>query len=167
MCFFLFFCIEFIEVALVNKIIQVSGVQFYKTSSVYCIVCSPPQVKSPSTTIYPLIPSSNSPHPPFLLVTPHWCQCLEGLLWGVVCLFAFCFISSPFSPSCSNHSPLTAVSLFSLSLFLFCLLISLCFFNYKIVTTDTYPISEGLWWLMTCVRCTEGLDGRPSICCRV
>ena len=26
---------------LVNKIIQVSGVQFYNTSSVYCVVCSP------------------------------------------------------------------------------------------------------------------------------
>ena len=31
---------------------QVSGVLFYNTSSVYCIVCSPPQVKSPSITIY-------------------------------------------------------------------------------------------------------------------
>ena len=30
---------------LVNKIMYVSGVQFYNISSVYCIVCSPPQVK--------------------------------------------------------------------------------------------------------------------------
>ena len=57
---FLFF-IEFTGVTLINKIIQVLGVQFYSTSSVHCIVCSPPQVKSPSTTIYPpiLFPSSS------------------------------------------------------------------------------------------------------------
>ena len=40
--FFLFVCfyffIEFIEVTLVNKTIQVSGVQSYSTLSVYCIV---------------------------------------------------------------------------------------------------------------------------------
>ena len=35
---------------LVIKIIQVSGVQFYNMSSLYCIVCSPPQVKFPSIT---------------------------------------------------------------------------------------------------------------------
>ena len=35
--------------------------QFYNTSSVYHIVCSPPQVKSSSITIYPLLPSSISP----------------------------------------------------------------------------------------------------------
>ena len=29
-----------------NKIIQGSGVQFYNTSSVYCVVCSPPRAKS-------------------------------------------------------------------------------------------------------------------------
>ena len=33
---------EFIEVTVVNKIIQVSSVQFY-TLSVYCIVCLPPK----------------------------------------------------------------------------------------------------------------------------
>ena len=38
---------------LVNKIIQVSGVPFYNTKSLYCIVCSPPQIMSPSITIYP------------------------------------------------------------------------------------------------------------------
>ena len=41
-------------VTLVNKIIQVSGVQFDNTSSAHCVVCSPPQVKSPSVTIYPI-----------------------------------------------------------------------------------------------------------------
>ena len=36
------FFIEFIGMTLVNKIIQVSGIQLCITSSVYCIVCSPP-----------------------------------------------------------------------------------------------------------------------------
>ena len=35
------FLIEFVGVTLVNKIIQVSGAQFYNTSSVHCTVCSP------------------------------------------------------------------------------------------------------------------------------
>ena len=48
--FFFYFFIEFIGMTLVNC---TSGVQFYNTSSVYCIVFSPSQVKSPSITIYP------------------------------------------------------------------------------------------------------------------
>ena len=31
----------------------VAGAEFYNTSSVHCIVCSPPQVRSLSITIYP------------------------------------------------------------------------------------------------------------------
>ena len=45
--------IEFIGLTLVNKIIEISGVQFYNTSSVHCTAYSPLQVKSPSITIYP------------------------------------------------------------------------------------------------------------------
>ena len=55
--YYFFNLIEFVEVIVVHKIIQVSGVQFYKTSPVYCTVCSPPKVKSPSITIYPPLPS--------------------------------------------------------------------------------------------------------------
>ena len=44
--------IELIRETLVDKIIQVSGVQFSNASSVYCIACSAPQVKSPSIIIY-------------------------------------------------------------------------------------------------------------------
>ena len=40
---FFFLFIEFIGVTLVNKIIQVSGTRFHNTSSVHCIVCSPPK----------------------------------------------------------------------------------------------------------------------------
>ena len=57
------FLIGFIGVTLVHKIIQVSSIQFYNTSSVHCVVCSPPQVTSPSITIYPPLTP-----PPFPLV---------------------------------------------------------------------------------------------------
>lgn len=42
--------VDFLEVALVNKITQISGVQFCNTSPVYGTVCSPPQTKSPSAS---------------------------------------------------------------------------------------------------------------------
>ena len=57
--------IEFIGVALINKIMLVSGTHFYNTPSVYCTVCSPPQVKSPSITIYPPFTLSYLPPHPF------------------------------------------------------------------------------------------------------
>ena len=67
--FFFFLFIEFIGVTLVNKIIQVSGVQFYNTSSVHCIMCSPPQVTSPSNTIYLSYTLLHLPPPPPLALT--------------------------------------------------------------------------------------------------
>ena len=68
MIFFQFFIfIEFIGVALVSKIIQVSVVQLHNTSSVYCTVQSPPQFTSSSVTIYfPRYSSSTSLHSPSL-----------------------------------------------------------------------------------------------------
>ena len=45
------FYIKFIGMSLVNKIIQVSGVHFYDTWSVYCFMCTPPKVKSSSIII--------------------------------------------------------------------------------------------------------------------
>ena len=41
----LFFLLKLIGVTLVDKIIQVSSVQFYDTSSVHLIVCPPPNIK--------------------------------------------------------------------------------------------------------------------------
>lgn len=38
------FFIDFIRVTLVYKIIQISAIKFYNTSSINCIVCFPPQV---------------------------------------------------------------------------------------------------------------------------
>ena len=58
-----------IGVTLFNRIMWVSGVQFYNTPSVYCIVCSPLQVRSPSSTVSPLYPLFYPPlHPASPLV---------------------------------------------------------------------------------------------------
>ena len=59
--------IEFFRVILVNKIKEASGAQFHNTSPVHCIVCLPPQVKSPSIIIYPFtlnfpLPAPTSSH---------------------------------------------------------------------------------------------------------
>ena len=82
---------------LVNKIIEVSGVQFCKSLG-YCIVCSLPQGESPSVTICPLyllIP----PPPPSPLVSVTLLS-VSMSCWGVffVLLFSFCLITSPFLP---------------------------------------------------------------------
>ena len=66
--------IDCIGVTLVNEIIQVSGAQFCNTLSVHCVVCSPPQVRSPSVTIY-------SPSPPLPPPSP-----LPGNHHTVVCV---------------------------------------------------------------------------------
>ena len=59
---FFFLFIEFVQVTLVNKTIQVAGAQFYNIPSVHYIVCLPPLVKFLSITIYP----STHPMPPIL-----------------------------------------------------------------------------------------------------
>ena len=59
--FLSFFKIELIRETLVNKIIWVTGVQFYNTSSVYCIVCLPS--KSPITLYIPFTLSYLLPVP--------------------------------------------------------------------------------------------------------
>ena len=91
---------------LANEMIQVSGVQFYNASPVYCTVCSPPQVKSPSITIsfYRLSTLFHSP-------TPSPSSNLHTVV--CVCEFSFCLIPSPF-----RHNPAkTPSSLISASLF--------------------------------------------------
>ena len=106
-------CIEFIGVTLVNKIIQVSDAQFYNTSAVHCIVCSPPEVMSLSITTDPPIPSSAYPHPHPGYYYYHTMVHVPE--------FSFSFLLNSLSlPSCLTT---TAVSLLSMSLSLFSLLV--------------------------------------------
>ena len=107
--FFLF--IKFIGVTLVNKIIQVSGAQFHNTSFVHWTVCSPPQVKSPSITIYP-------PYILFYLPLPHLPLAITVLV-SVSISSSFSFLLNPSIP---NHSPNSCQPALSMSLSLFCLL---------------------------------------------
>ena len=113
--FSVFIFIEFFGVTLANKIKSVSGVYFCNTASLYCTVCSPPQVTCHQhlSLLHPLLPPS--------ILFPsgnHRKQCLS---------FFLCLIPSFFSPSHPLQFlfPLTVVSLFSvfMSLFLFCLLV--------------------------------------------
>ena len=71
--------IDFIAVILVNKTTQVSGAQFYNTPSGQCVVCSPPQGRSPSITIYP-------PYTFFYLLLPF----LSGNHHTIACVYEFC-----------------------------------------------------------------------------
>ena len=103
-----FLCCEFIEVTLVNKVIQVSGAQFNNTSSVHCVVYSPPLLKSPSTTIYPM--HTLCPSPPTIT-----------MLLSVFMSFSLFFAQSS---SQHPHPPLQlSTGSLSVSLSLFCLLV--------------------------------------------
>ena len=79
---------------LVNKIIHVSGAQFYNTSSVYYIVRSPPQVMSQSMPFIPPIPSS-TPSP---WQSPHCCLCPWDFSLSLFCLIP----PLPAAPSPAN-----------------------------------------------------------------
>ena len=86
---FLFFLIEFIEVTLVNKSIQVSTVQFYNTSPVYYIVCPPPKAKSPSLPFeiaFPLLPVTAGPY--------HY-SCILSLVLQHIVLWPTLFFTNP------------------------------------------------------------------------
>ena len=126
-CIVLIF-IEFIGVTLVNKLIQVSSVQFSNTSFVYCIVCSSPKVKSPFLTI-------DHPPPLYSLLLSR-IPFLSGNRHAVVCVyevgFLFFLIPSHISPpsTLSLLSPVNLLSV-SVSLFPFCSLDSIYKWNHK------------------------------------
>lgn len=66
---------------LVNKTTQVLGVPFHNTSPVYCMVCSPPQVKS-SSIIYPCLTLFHLPPLPWvngILDKRNFVQRFQGL----------------------------------------------------------------------------------------
>ena len=100
LCSFLnFYCIEFIGVILIHKIIQVSSVQLNKTPSVLCCIVHPlPQRVFPSLFPLPLCPPPPTPTPS-LWLAPHCCLCL--------CVMYIWFLPSPFTffQSAPPHSP--------------------------------------------------------------
>ena len=97
---FLKYFIEFIGVTLVNTIMQVSGVQFYNTSSVYCTVCSPPQVKLSSIVIFPPFTLVCLPHPSGPSGHHHTLVCVyEVFIWP---LLLYLFPPGPPTPHPSD-----------------------------------------------------------------
>ena len=88
-----YFFIEFIGVTLVNKIIQVSDVQVYNASSVYCIVCSPPKSSPHSSPFVPLT-LSYLPYPsfPLLIIMLSVSMNLLGFLFLLLLFWFFCLI---------------------------------------------------------------------------
>ena len=67
---FLSLFIEFIGVNWFTTI-QVSGVQHYNASSVHCTVCSPPQVRSPSGSTFPVPLPPHPGQPPYCCTFVH------------------------------------------------------------------------------------------------
>ena len=109
---------------------------FYNThtSSVHCIVWSPPQVRSPSVTSYPPFTLSYLLPP----LSPPGNHCAVVCLWGFLFFFLnlFTFLILPPKPS-----PLTAISLFSISM-------SLSLFSLLVYFVHQIPhINEIIWGL--------------------
>ena len=95
-------------------------------SSVHDIVCSPPQVDSPSTTIYPLYPLL--PHPPPLAVT---IQLSVSMSLFSSLLDPFTFLTQPPNPSLWQLSICTLyLGLCFYFVSLFCSLDSTCKWNH-------------------------------------
>ena len=132
--FFVFFILNLLGVILVHKTIQVSSIQLNKTS-VYCIVCPSLQTKFISVSNYPPFAFFYLPPPPFPLDIT---ILLSVSMWDMHIYFLlnpFTFIHPPFNPP----SPLTVVSLFYVSVFLFYLLNSFVHYIPR--------ISEIIWYL--------------------
>ena len=133
---------------LVNKMKLVSGAQFHNMSSVHCIVCSPPQVKSSSITIYTPMPSYTYPssasgsHP-----TVVWMS------------FSLCFSfqlnhsTSPPGPRTFQPSIPTAISLLSISLSLCCLFLLFIRFH---IWVKSYGNCLSITILFHLVSCCPG-----------
>ena len=92
-----FFFIEFIGVTLVNKIIQVLGVQFYSTSPVYYIVFT----TQSQVPFHHHLSSSSSSHPCFPSGNRHTVVVCVSLL----SIYLFIFHNSTFSPSPPTSLP--------------------------------------------------------------
>ena len=114
---------------LVNKIIEVSGVQFCNSSFVYCIVCSPFKVKFLSSPFILPLPSSTSPPTSFS----------SGNHYTVVCAYEYflCLISSYFSPSNPNSHPFLQLSVCFLFLWVYFYIVCLHLF-YSLDSTNKW-----------------------------
>lgn len=116
--------IEFLGVTFVHKIIQISGVQVYITSSsLYCVLCLLSKVRSLSITIYPSFTHFN-----LLSILPsdnhHNVVCICKLCVYVYIFFGLipsAFPLSPPNPLCSDSCQ--SVPGVSMCLFLLCLLV--------------------------------------------
>ena len=82
---------NFYWVILVIKNMYVSVIQFYTTSSVYCIVSSPSQVKSPSITIYSHYTLFYLPLSPFPLAITVLLSVSMSFLFSFFPLYEFYF----------------------------------------------------------------------------
>ena len=101
-------------------------------STLCCILCLPPQVRPPSITVYPPLPSSTSLHCPLPEQSPHCCLCP----WVIFLLFFF-IAQSP------HPWPLITVSLLSIHESVIILFLS------SFYSLNSY-ISEIIWWLSFC-----------------
>ena len=83
-------------------------------------VCYPKSSLLPSPFIPPL-PSSTYPHPLFpVVITIRWSVSMRSY---VSCFCSLCLIPSHFHPALQPPSPQIPLNLFSISLFLFCVLV--------------------------------------------
>ena len=152
--------IKFIGVTLVNKSIQF---QVYNSVTHHrYVVCSPPQVKSPSTTICPPFTLLYLPHD---LPSGHH-HPLSVSFCLVLCLFWLTPFTFPTQPS--HPSLLPAVSLFSvsLSLFLCCWYILFIRFHTGVRSHGIYlsALDEALLSPSSGFSCNTGpcMNGGPS-----
>lgn len=109
---YLWLLIEFIEMTLVHKIIQVSSVQLNKTASAHWTVCPLPQAKFLSVPILPHLAHLHLPPTPFpsgLWLSPYSFLCLKRI-YTYICIYiiyihfllnTFTFFhTAPQPPSC-------------------------------------------------------------------
>ena len=150
--------IEFIGMTLVNKFMLASGVQFYNMSSVYCTMCSPPQVKSLSINIFLILPWSTSPPPPFP----------SGTHRTVVCLLGFVVVVNSFTFFTQHPNPLPCFKAVCslclyMSLFLFCLLV---YFVHQILHTSEIKcyLSSSDWLISHVSKQLSSINQQTSVC---
>lgn len=128
----------FTGVTLVNRMLQVSCIQFCNTPSDYCIVCSLSKGTSPSVTVFPLFPFSTSPTP-FLSCNHHRIVCVHEPLF---LSFAQCLRPSHPAPV---PSPLAVAGLLSVSPGQFIWFIGVHIWDVLLMSSATYNVKQILY----------------------